>query len=250
MFATDRVAFQSDEALATSAQIGASVGDDTKRRLALVSPDLEPPPAQLLTVPAKAGAYDLLKRGMDLTVASGLIIGLAPLMSVIALTIRASSKGPAIFKQERLTVGGKRFTIYKFRTMRRDAESETGPVWASYCDPRVTAVGRFLRVTRLDELPQLFNVVKGDMSLIGPRPERPEMASQLLREYPAFSRRMEVKAGITGLAQIATGYASSVRSYRRKLTLDIKYVENRCLLLDLRIAAKTVKVVLTGFGAR
>lgn len=179
----------------------------------------------------------------------GLLV-LSPLMALIAVAVACTSHGSVVFSQKRLTKGGRIFTMYKFRTMHCDAEAKTGAVWASYCDPRVTTVGRILRVTRLDELPQLVNVMLGDMSLIGPRPERPELAEQLSRELPQFSRRMEVNAGITGLAQTALGYASSVRGYRRKLALDIQYIENRSLLLDLVIALKTVVVVITGTGAR
>jgi len=171
-------------------------------------------------------------------------------MLLVALTIKLTSSGSIIFCQERLTAGGRIFTMYKFRTMLSDAEKKTGPVWASFSDPRVTSIGRLLRITRLDELPQLVNVIKGEMSLIGPRPERPEIAAQLMQEFPNFSRRLEVKGGITGLAQIATGYASSIKGYRRKLSLDIKYIDNRCMLLDLRIALRTIVVVLTGTGAR
>ncbi len=155
-----------------------------------------------------------------------------------------------IFSQRRLTRHGKVFTMYKFRTMSVDAEQKTGAVWAVSEDPRVTKIGRVLRKFRIDELPQLLNVLAGDMSLIGPRPERPEIAAKLKKELPAFQRRLEVKAGITGLAQVGSGYASCVRSYQRKLALDLIYINNRCLLLDLRIALKTVFVVLTGAGAR
>ncbi len=207
-------------------------------------------PRPVTIVAPKRYAYDGFKRALDLVGATFLFAILLPLMALICVAVRCTSRGPAIFRQKRLTSGGRVFTMLKFRTMCRDAETTSGPVWASYCDPRVTRLGRILRVTRLDELPQLVNVIKGEMSLIGPRPERPEMAEKLSHEFASFSRRLEVKAGITGLAQIATGYASCARSYRRKLTLDIKYVENRCLMLDLRIALRTIQVIFTGFGAR
>lgn len=179
-----------------------------------------------------------------------LILLLSPVMLTTALLIKLTSRGPIIFRQQRLTQGGKIFTMFKFRTMLSNAEHETGAVWASYLDPRVTRVGRVLRMFRLDELPQLFNVVRGEMSLIGPRPERPELAAELEREIPLFRRRVEVKAGITGLAQIASGYAANIGSYRTKIAFDIEYVENRSLVLDLKIAWKTLQVVLSGDGAR
>ncbi len=194
--------------------------------------------------------YDGLKRTIDLVGAAFLLVLLAPVMAIVILAVRLTSSGPAVYTQKRLTAGGRVFTMYKFRSMFVDAETRTGAVWAASDDPRVTKVGKFLRVSRLDELPQLLNVLMGDMSLIGPRPERPELAEQLAKELPDFNRRMEVKAGLTGLAQTMSGYASSVRSYRRKLALDLIYINNRCLMLDLKIALKTVLVILTGSGAR
>jgi lipopolysaccharide/colanic/teichoic acid biosynthesis glycosyltransferase len=134
--------------------------------------------------------------------------------------------------------------------MRCDAEASTGAVWATKNDSRITAVGSFLRKTRLGELPQLINVLKGEMSLIGPRPERPEMVGVLEQELPSFHKRHQVRAGITGLAQVEHGYAGCTESYRRKLALDLLYVKRRCLLLDLRIAIRTIFVVITGNGAR
>lgn len=194
--------------------------------------------------------YDYFKRGFDFVGSLLLLIFLLPVMFFIVIAVKLSSSGPIIFSQKRLTQGGRIFTMYKFRTMRVDAENKTGPIWAAAIDPRVTSVGRFLRISRLDELPQLLNVLIGDMSLIGPRPERPEIAAELIKEFPNFDQRLNVKAGITGLAQIALGYASCVNSYRRKLNYDLIYINNRCLLLDLRIALKTIRVVLTGHGAR
>lgn len=187
---------------------------------------------------------------MDVVGALLLLAVFSPLMLIIATAVKLTSRGPVIFVQRRLTCGGQVFSMYKFRTMHVNAERHTGPVWASKDDPRVTRMGRFLRRYRLDELPQLWNVVRGDMSLIGPRPERPELALRLERELPGFSRRLEVKGGITGLAQVSAGYAGCGESYQRKLALDIEYVNNRSLALDLRIAARTVVVMLTGFGAR
>lgn len=194
--------------------------------------------------------YDFIKRGMDLVGALLLFTILSPLMLITAFLIRTTSSGPAIFRQKRLTQGGREFTMYKFRTMTYDAEEGTGAIWAADDDPRRTKLGPFLRKTHIDELPQLINVLVGNMSLIGPRPERPEIAAKLSDELPHFSRRLEVKAGITGLAQIAMGYASSVHAYRRKLALDIQYVQERCLSLDLRIALRTLGVIFTGHRAR
>jgi lipopolysaccharide/colanic/teichoic acid biosynthesis glycosyltransferase len=194
--------------------------------------------------------YDNLKRYLDILGSLALIVATIPFFLVVPLAMKLSSKGPIIFKQRRLTQGERVFTMYKFRTMSVDAESGTGAVWAKDGDPRVTNLGRFMRRTRIDELPQLFNVLVGDMSLIGPRPERPEFAEELSRQLPNFPRRHAVKAGITGLAQVGNGYAACIKTYRRKLALDLIYVHNRSLLLDTKIALKTVLVILTGSGAR
>lgn len=194
--------------------------------------------------------YAVFKRSFDVLISSLLLVGLAPLMALIALIVRLSSRGPTIFSQQRVTRNGEIFTMYKFRTMVVNAEGKTGAVWARRNDPRVTFLGRFLRATRLDELPQLFNVLKGEMSMIGPRPERPELVDKLALELPGFSKRLQVKAGLTGLAQVAAGYADSVDSYRKKLAWDIVYIQKRSILLDLLISFKTVAVVFTGRGAR
>jgi lipopolysaccharide/colanic/teichoic acid biosynthesis glycosyltransferase len=199
---------------------------------------------------AKFKAYDSFKRVFDCGVATLLLITFSPLMLLIALAVRMTSRGPALFCQRRLTEGGKVFRMFKFRTMRHDAESLTGPVWAAESDPRVTRLGHFLRLSRLDELPQLVNVIVGDMSLIGPRPERPEMAVELEKEFPGFNRRLAVKGGITGLAQVSSGYAANTESYAEKLSYDLAYVRDRSLALDAKIAARTIIVMLTGAGAR
>ena len=195
--------------------------------------------------------YEGLKRGIDIFSASLLLTALSPLMFVLIIAVRISSKGSAIFHQQRLTKDGRIFNMYKFRTMIFNAESSSGPVYSRGSeDPRITKFGRFLRITRLDELPQLINVLIGDMSLIGPRPERPEMAQELAKKLPSFHRRLEVKAGLTGLAQTEGGYADDVDSYRRKLAWDLLYIKNRGILLDIKIAIKTVLVIITGYGAR
>ncbi len=193
--------------------------------------------------------YEIVKAAFDFIVASALILVLFPLMLLVAALVKLTSPGPAIYSQVRLTKGGKKFTMFKFRTMCNDAERGTGAVWAKKGDPRVTKLGAFLRKTRLDELPQLVNVVRGEMSLIGPRPERPEIATELVKVLPRFSKRLEVKAGITGLAQTYSGYASNYDDYRRKLALDIKYVRDRSVAMDAAIIARTVRVVVSGDGA-
>lgn len=194
--------------------------------------------------------YEASKRTLDIVGASLLLLTLTPVIALIALLVRITSKGPVIFKQVRLTKGGKSFTMYKFRSMRQDAEKTSGAVWATRNDSRVTRIGKILRRTRLDELPQLVNVLTGEMSLIGPRPERPEIAEELSKELPGFDKRLQVKAGITGLAQVSSGYASSKESYIKKLSYDLSYVRNRSLTLDAIIAVKTVAVVITGSGAQ
>lgn len=140
--------------------------------------------------------------------------------------------------------------MYKFRTMVSNAESKTGAVFAEQGDARVTKIGKLMRQTRLDELPQLFNVLAGDMSLIGPRPERPEIAEMLSRKLPLFRKRLDVKAGLTGLAQTRLGYSASLRHYRRKVALDAIYIDNCCLFLDMKIALRTLSVLISSFGAR
>lgn len=207
-------------------------------------------PQQHFTAARRRRMYRPLKRALDRVAAILLLVLLSPLFAVIALAVRLTSPGPAIFNQVRLTRGGRQFTMYKFRSMRADAESTSGAVWASAGDPRVTPLGRFLRRTRLDELPQLVNVARGDMSFIGPRPERPEFVAALEEKMPSFRRRLEVDAGLSGLAQVDAGYCGSVEEYRKKLALDLLYIKKQCLLLDLRIALRTVAILLTGHGAR
>jgi lipopolysaccharide/colanic/teichoic acid biosynthesis glycosyltransferase len=191
-----------------------------------------------------------IKRGIDIIGAGSLILALSPVMGVVALVIKVTSPGPTLYSQTRLTEGGRPFTLWKFRSMRVDAEHLTGAALAARADDRVTPVGRVLRKTRLDELPQLLNVVRGDMSLIGPRPERPEIAWQLSQAIPRFNHRLKTKAGLTGLAQVIQGYPDGVDGYRRKVGLDILYIRKWSLLLDLWIAFRTIGVVLSGSGAR
>jgi lipopolysaccharide/colanic/teichoic acid biosynthesis glycosyltransferase len=194
--------------------------------------------------------YDVTKRCVDLAGASFLLVALSPVMASVALGVKMTSPGPILYGQTRLTQGGEVFRLLKFRSMRVDAEADSGAVLATRADPRVTSIGSFLRKTRLDELPQLLNVLKGEMSLIGPRPERPEIASQLAESIPKVHRRLQTRAGLTGLAQVIQGYPDGRKGYRRKVGLDLIYIRKKSILLDMWIALRTVSVVLTGSGAR
>lgn len=177
----------------------------------------------------------------------GLLIG-APLMALIAAAIKLNSRGPALYAQERVGRFGEVFRMYKFRTMVLDAEAE-GPTWAGgEDDPRLTPVGRFLRRTHLDELPQLINVLQGDMSLVGPRPERPYFVRDLNQTVSNYETRLLVRPGMTGLAQVHYRYDQTIADVRRKVRFDLLYVRRLCLGLDLRILAWTAMVVITGRG--
>lgn len=195
-------------------------------------------------------SYERAKRLFDLVGSTVLGVALLPVMAGVATVVKLSSHGPVIYRQRRLTKGGQEFMLCKFRTMKVDAESESGAVVAQLHDTRVTPVGRILRKTRLDELPQLWNVVRGEMSLIGPRPERPELAKKFEKKIRGFGKRLGVKAGLTGLAQVIQGYPEFNDGYRQKLALDIVYIKKRSARLDLWIAAKTVGVIVSGSGAR
>ena len=172
-----------------------------------------------------------------------------PLMLIVAVLIRLDSPGPVLYRQERVGLGGKPFTLLKFRSMRVDAEAR-GPVWAKQRDPRVTGVGSFMRRTRIDELPQLFNVLRGQMSFIGPRPERPHFVEQLAEVIPYYRERARVKPGLTGWAQVNFPYGASVEDARGKLSYDLYYVKHRSILLDLSILFATVRVILFQEGSR
>ena len=192
----------------------------------------------------------VLKRVVDFASALIGLILVAPVTALIALVIRFDSKGPVLYAQERVGRFGEVFKMYKFRSMLVDAEA-SGPVWAAGAeDPRVTPVGRFLRRTHLDELPQLLNVLAGHMSLVGPRPERPTFVEQLDREIPRYDERLLIKPGMTGLAQVHYRYDQTIADVKRKLRFDLLYVKRMCLLLDLRILAWTFLVVATGRGIR
>ncbi len=170
-----------------------------------------------------------------------LLVLLAPVMGVCALLVKLTSRGPVIYRQERVGRHGRTFTLLKLRTMRVDAEAETGPVWAKgERDPRVTPVGHLLRSTHLDELPQLINVLRGEMSLVGPRPERPHFVEQLRQVIPDYEQRLEVKPGITGLAQVRLPYDRTLRDVRRKVKLDCLYIRRMCWWVDAVILFGTL----------
>ncbi|PNU19956.1 glycosyl transferase [Geothermobacter hydrogeniphilus] len=179
----------------------------------------------------------------------GILLAL-PIFPLVALLIKLESPGPVFFCQERVGFGGRVFRTYKFRTMRQDAEQETGAVWAQSNDPRITRVGRFLRKSRIDEIPQLFNVFKGDMSFVGPRPERPEFVAMLTRKIPYYGSRHAVKPGLTGWAQVRYPYGASVEDALEKLRYDLYYIKNYSPFLDIVIVLETVKVVLFARGSR
>ncbi len=205
-------------------------------------------------------------RGLNFVIALAALIILLPVLLIIAVLVWATSRGPALYTQTRvgvdrrepldpsknhrrqLDIGGKPFTIYKFRTMRVDAEQACGAVWAQKQDPRVTAVGRFLRQYRLDELPQLLNVLKGEMNIVGPRPERPTIFAELREHIAEYPLRQRAKPGITGLAQINHHYDSSLEDVRKKVYFDLEYIRRQSVLEDLRIMLKTLPVILLRRG--
>jgi exopolysaccharide biosynthesis polyprenyl glycosylphosphotransferase len=189
-----------------------------------------------------------IKRLMDMMVSATTLTAGFPFLALVALLIKLDSKGSIFYSQERIGQYGKRFRCHKFRTMKTDAES-AGPQWAKSGDPRITRVGRFLRKSRIDELPQMWNVLVGDMSLVGPRPEREHFISQLRHEVPLYLRRLKMKPGITGWAQVKHRYDTSVEDVKTKVMFDLWYFENMSVSLDILILIRTVWVVLTGHGA-
>ena len=225
----------------------------------------------------------LAKRITDIVISAAMLVLLSPVMAIVALAVKLTSPGPVIFKQVRTGLNlrrdrherrcsqnsdapfeeerrledadrrresayGKPFVLFKFRTMRIDAE-KNGAQLAVKGDSRVTPIGRFLRLTRLDELPQLWNVLRDDMSLVGPRPERPEFIEKLSDEIPDYLQRLGLKPGLTGLAQVINGYDTSLASFRRKVALDLLYLQNCCFRNDMKVLFRTVGVVFTGKGA-
>ncbi len=188
------------------------------------------------------------KRAVDIVISLVALAVLWPVMLLTAIVVRMDSPGPALFSQERVGRDGKQFTLYKFRSMRADAEKATGPVWAQKGDPRITRSGRFMRKSRLDELPQLFNVLAGDMSLVGPRPERQVFVDELALQIPYFNQRHIVKPGLTGWAQINYPYGNTVEDALQKLQYDLFYIKNQSLLFDLSILFQTIKTVVLRRG--
>jgi exopolysaccharide biosynthesis polyprenyl glycosylphosphotransferase len=189
-------------------------------------------------------------RGFSLIFASIALVALSPLLLLIAIAITLDSRGPVFFEQERVGLHGKTFGTLKFRSMRADAEKLSGPVWAMDNDPRVTRVGRVMRTLRLDELPQLWNVICGEMSIIGPRPERPHFVAMLREHLPYYDLRHSIPPGITGWAQVCASYGSNIDESREKLEYDLFYLKNRSPLLDVLIFFKTIKIMIFGRGAR
>jgi sugar transferase (PEP-CTERM system associated) len=194
--------------------------------------------------------FSICKRAIDVVLSCiGLLITL-PFFPLIALAIKLDSPGPVFFRQERFGDREQRFNLYKFRTMRQDAEKGTGAVWAEKNDPRVTRLGQFFRGSRIDEIPQLINVLKGEMSFVGPRPERPEFVEKLKQVIPYYSKRHFIKPGLTGWAQVRYPYGASVEDAVEKLRYDLYYIKNISPFLDALIFFETIKVVLFGYGGR
>ncbi len=188
------------------------------------------------------------KRLVDIVVSIVILTLSSPLWIMVAVAVRLESPGNVVYSQERVGIKEKRFRMHKFRSMRSDAEAKTGPVWAPKNDPRVTNVGRFLRKTRLDEIPQFVNVLKGEMSLVGPRPERPHFVELLSKEIPLYKRRLVVRPGITGWAQIKQGYDTSIDDVRSKVRFDLFYIENMSFRMDIKILLMTVYTMIAGKG--
>jgi sugar transferase (PEP-CTERM system associated) len=195
-------------------------------------------------------ARTVVKRLFDVVAASVLLVVTAPVMLLAAIAIAMESGFPVIYRQERVGQGGRTFKVLKFRSMRLDAEADGKPRWATNSDDRITRVGHFMRKTRIDELPQIFNVLHGDMSFVGPRPERPYFVDQLTDQIPFYAARHSVKPGITGWAQVRYSYGASVDDAVQKLQYDLYYVKNHTLFLDVLVLVQTVRVVITGDGAR
>ena len=213
--------------------------------------------------------YSWFKRGLDIVLSSIGLLVLAPVFALLAIVIKLDSRGPVFYAQERIGLNrrrshgnqgaaderrrmdtfGRPFKIYKLRTMVADAEKNTGPIWAKAGDSRVTRVGKILRKTRLDEFPQLWNVLRGEMSLVGPRPERPSFVLSLSESLPDYPKRCFAVPGITGLAQVKSRYDTSIETVSRKLQYDLYYVRHGRLMLDFKIMVATLKVMARGEGA-
>ena len=197
--------------------------------------------ALVLMFPLARRYFDTAKEVFDVLLGCVALLLSLPVLIVCAVIVKLSSRGPVLYVQTRAGKGGKPFRMYKLRTMFVDAESATGAVWAKAGDPRIVPGCRWMRRSHVDELPQLLNVIKGDMSLVGPRPERPEILDELAKLYPDSKKRLAVRPGITGLAQVRNGYDGSVEAFRRKLEADLEYIERRKWSMELRILAGTLK---------
>ena len=184
--------------------------------------------------------FEAAKEVLDLVLGTILLIVCTPVILICAVMIRLTSKGTVFYSQTRMGKGGKLFKMYKLRTMHADAERDSGAVWAARGDPRVIPMCRWMRRSHVDELPQLINVIKGDMSLVGPRPERPEIIKKLEGRYPDVSKRLAVRPGMTGLAQVRNGYDTSVESFRKKLEADLEYIAKRRWSMELSILIRTL----------
>jgi exopolysaccharide biosynthesis polyprenyl glycosylphosphotransferase len=191
-----------------------------------------------------------LTRPLDAALAAVLLVLTSPLLGLAALAIKLESRGPVFYRQERVGLNGSTFRVLKFRSMRVDAETDGKPQWAAAQDSRVTRVGAIIRRFRIDEIPQLLNVFEGDMSMVGPRPERPFFVEQLTEQIPYYALRHSVKPGVTGWAQVRYQYGSTVADSLEKLQYDLYYLKNHTLFLDMVILFETVGVVLSGKGAR
>ena len=224
------------------------------------------PPAPVVTVVPRERS-EFLTRALNVSVASVALVAAIPAMAIVAALIKLTSRGPVMYSQTRVGVdrrwrdsrtdsrrvhdhGGMPFKMYKFRSMRVDAEKDGKAVWAQKHDPRVTPIGSFLRKSRLDELPQLFNVIRGDMNIVGPRPERPTIFAELRENIPEYPVRQRVKPGITGWAQINQAYDSCLDDVRSKVKLDLEYLQRQSLGMDLRIMATTIPVMLLRRGGQ
>jgi sugar transferase (PEP-CTERM system associated) len=197
-----------------------------------------------------ARVHVLIKRAIDLVASVGLLTVTLPVLLATALAIKLESPGPVFYRQERVGQGGRPFLLFKFRSMRQDAEADGTPQWAQQADPRVTRVGALIRKARIDEIPQAINVLRGDMSFVGPRPERPFFVDELGAQIPFYRERHAVKPGITGWAQLNYPYGASVEDARQKLQYDLFYIKYYTVMLDIAIGLQTVRVVLWNAGAR
>lgn len=192
----------------------------------------------------------LMRRMLSTLMALMLLLVTLPFLPLVILAIKLDSKGPVLYKQKRVGRAGQTFYCFKFRTMRQDAEADTGPTWAGDDDPRITRIGKFLRSSRIDEIPQLWCVFKGDMAFVGPRPERPEFVDWLSKEIPYYGVRHAVRPGITGWAQVRYKYGNTIEDAKEKLQYDLFYIKNASLGLDILIMFQTIKIVLLGRGAQ